>query len=210
VDKSAAVVAVFRWMEEGVGCLLVKRRMAEDDPWSGQVAFPGGRRKEWESNLIETARRELEEEVGLKLGDEVKLLGAMGDIATTNPPILRVRPYIGVLDTTTEVRMGDELAAGMWLPLRSLRRSIRKVNIRGRGLVQVQAFVFGDEVIWGLTAKMLLRMFEVLEPLPESSKEVERPPGTPQSGSGTDEPSQTIRGFPDGLRGFLSARLFSL
>ncbi|KAG6614126.1 nudix hydrolase [Phytophthora cinnamomi] len=83
----ASVAAVFRWKEKeqrSLELLFVRRTVNEKDTWSGQVAFPGGRRQkktkmdlsalddvseewtDWES-LRETAQRETMEEVGLDL-----------------------------------------------------------------------------------------------------------------------------------------------
>lgn len=83
--QRASVAAVFRWREKEqrtLEVLMVRRTINERDTWSGQIAFPGGRRQkktrmdihealsddwsEWES-LRETAQRETLEEVGLDL-----------------------------------------------------------------------------------------------------------------------------------------------
>ena len=80
---------MFRWKDKtkhSLELLFVRRCVNEKDAWSGQVAFPGGRRQKqtgtinrswgrddgvsestkWES-LCETAQRETKEEVGLDL-----------------------------------------------------------------------------------------------------------------------------------------------
>jgi 8-oxo-dGTP pyrophosphatase MutT (NUDIX family) len=90
--QGAAVAAVFRWKEERerrtLELLFIRRSINERDTWSGQVAFPGGRRQkktaspaaaiaeagaaggalsdQWETSL-ETATRETMEEIGLDL-----------------------------------------------------------------------------------------------------------------------------------------------
>ncbi|OWZ24088.1 MutT/nudix family protein [Phytophthora megakarya] len=99
----ASVAAVFRWKEKeqrSLELLFVRRSVSEKDTWSGQVAFPGGRRQkktkmdlnalddvsgewtDWES-LRETAQRETMEEVGLDLTDpHVHWIGHLPPIQT--------------------------------------------------------------------------------------------------------------------------------
>jgi len=163
---SAAVTIVLSEQQGGPAMLFVKRRSSENDPWSGQVALPGGRWEHGDRDLIDTARRELGEEVGLSLGEEVVLLGAMRDISPANMPTLTVRPFVGFLERWREVRPGPELAAAFWTPIASLRRRVCRVCTRRKRVFDAQAFVFDNEVIWGMTARILRELFEILEPLP--------------------------------------------
>src|SRR5438552_18741537 len=77
-DQVEAVVAILLWDEPGKGLqtLLVQRAEREGDPWSGQIGLPGGRVK-----LVESPRaalhREVEEEVGIKLGEVGVELGCL-------------------------------------------------------------------------------------------------------------------------------------
>ncbi|CAI5744605.1 unnamed protein product [Peronospora destructor] len=99
----ASVAAIFRWKEkdkQSLQLLFVRRSVNEKDTWSGQVAFPGGRRQkkttrnfssrdhiskewmDWES-LCETAQRETMEEVGLDLStSHVHWIGSLPPIRT--------------------------------------------------------------------------------------------------------------------------------
>ncbi len=54
-------------------------RPAYDGVHSGQVAFPGGRYEKTDENLIRTALREAQEEIGLRLND-VKVLGILTEL----------------------------------------------------------------------------------------------------------------------------------
>ncbi|KAI9917022.1 hypothetical protein PsorP6_016781 [Peronosclerospora sorghi] len=117
----ASVAAIFRWKErkqQSLELLFVRRCVNENDTWSGQVAFPGGRRQkqnkmnlssledesnklaDWES-LRETAQRETMEEVGLDLTTpHVHWIGSL-------PPI---RTHLRSLSVSTQVFFIDEAA----------------------------------------------------------------------------------------------------
>ena len=72
--------------------LFIKRSMNPNDRWSGHVALPGGRQEENEA-LVETAKREALEEVGLDLSSsyEYSYLGSLDDRYTL--PI-NARPFL--------------------------------------------------------------------------------------------------------------------
>ncbi|PLC65002.1 coenzyme A pyrophosphatase, partial [Thermoproteus sp. CP80] len=76
--------------------LLIKRVERPGDPWSGQVGLPGGHWKPGE-NLLGTVRREVAEEVGVKLADSY-WRGVMEPDSPMNAPNLKVYPFVFQLD----------------------------------------------------------------------------------------------------------------
>jgi 8-oxo-dGTP pyrophosphatase MutT (NUDIX family) len=62
-----ASVAIMLMDDDDPKTLLIRRAEKDEDPWSGQVAFPGGKRTEGDRSLRETAVREAWEEVGVDL-----------------------------------------------------------------------------------------------------------------------------------------------
>ena len=77
--RRAAVAIVIRPAATGSQVLYMLRTPRESDPWSGQVAFPGGRRDPEDASDYECAVREAREEVGLRLDDaqHFELLGQL-------------------------------------------------------------------------------------------------------------------------------------
>src|SRR5687768_2605338 len=66
--RPAAVALVLRAVEmKGLELLFIRRAEYADDPWSGQVAFPGGRHESGDESLERTAIRETWEETGIDL-----------------------------------------------------------------------------------------------------------------------------------------------
>ncbi|GBC69112.1 putative Nudix hydrolase NudL [archaeon HR01] len=162
---SAAVILVIN-PSESPEILFIKRRISERDPWSGQVALPGGRYRSEDGELSETIRRELYEEVGLRLGEDVELAGSIQPLTPSNVPSLKVRPYVGILRREAEIVVGDELAGYFWTPLKNLRRRVGPVYAGGgRWLRNVFYYQAGSEAVWGLTANILNRLLLHLEPL---------------------------------------------
>lgn len=107
--RRAAVAAIFGPGEE---LLLIRRAERPGDHWSGHMAFPGGREDPGDPSLLDTARRETWEELGLDLA-EAELLGALPAQSTPTIgelPRLVVVPFVfrlpgwGALSPNQEVR----------------------------------------------------------------------------------------------------------
>jgi len=156
VLRWAAVALVL--VPEPDALLLVRRAERSGDPWSGQMALPGGRR-EGEEDLLFTSIRETEEEVGLVLPPE-SLVGVLDDMAPRTPvlPPIAVRPYVFRLHRRPSVELSEEIAATHWVPLASLLSdefySSADVVVRAQKL-RVPAFRLEEGTVWGMTERIL-------------------------------------------------------
>ena len=74
LGPTAAVAAVLRFGEKGPEVLFIERAVKEGDPWSGQMAFPGGRTELKDKSSLDTARRETLEEIGFDLNQTMTFI----------------------------------------------------------------------------------------------------------------------------------------
>ena len=137
--------------------LLIKRAKRDDDPWSGQMAFPGGRRDLGDANLVDTACRETLEEIGVVLrGDGV--VGELDDIRPLSPglPRLVVRPFVFLLDSMPEVVTNFEVDLHLWVQLSDLPALAGTATVTVSGMaIRVPAYNIGPHVVWGLTERII-------------------------------------------------------
>ncbi len=155
----AAVAILFRRGAADLDLFLVKRALVPSDPWSGDMAFPGGKRVPEDRDLMETARREVLEETGINLY-ETGYLGMMDTVFSTVRPGMGVLPFVFVVEDVPEITLNEELTSYLWVPLGELRES------RGRAVVkklEVPVFQVEGEVVWGLTYRMLDKLLELVE-----------------------------------------------
>mgnify|MGYP001813096738 CR=1 FL=1 len=73
--KRSAVALILQIREGELNVLMIKRAERKGDPWSGHMAFPGGRMDPGDDHGYAVAVRETEEEVGLT-SDAVEVLAA--------------------------------------------------------------------------------------------------------------------------------------
>jgi len=137
--------------------LLIRRAERMGDPWSGQVAFPGGKMQEGDRTARETAARETREEVGIDLDRCGEFLG-YGGVTTTHTWTMDVVPSVFELKESVAVKPNGEVASFRWVELEELLRpSARSSYQVGRGgrTIGMPAYVVGDYVVWGLTYRIL-------------------------------------------------------
>ncbi len=165
--RRAAVAAVLRPDAHGSADLLfIQRAVFPGDPWSGQIAFPGGRWEATDADLVETSIRETREELGGDLARVASLVGTLDEIHPRTPvlPPIVVRPHVFVLHGPFEPTVSDEVAAAFWVPLGTLldpeTRGMRAVEARG-ATYRMPAFAVGDRVIWGMTERILSQLLGV-------------------------------------------------
>jgi 8-oxo-dGTP pyrophosphatase MutT (NUDIX family) len=165
--RRAAVALIFRAGADGSPELLfIKRAEYPGDPWSGQIAFPGGREEAGDSSLEETAARETREETGIDLAREGMVIGVLDDLRPVRIrlPAVVVRPYVAVVHREEPLDLSSEVALAFWIPFGDLaqKESWQNDTVFARG-VQINARVFrhDDHVIWGMTERILAQLLEL-------------------------------------------------
>jgi 8-oxo-dGTP pyrophosphatase MutT (NUDIX family) len=142
--------------------LLIKRAERPGDPWSGQIAFPGGKMQKGDNRPLDTAIRETMEEVGVDLGSGAEFLG-YAPMATTHTGNMEVVPAVFMLKGSVEIQPNEEVASYRWVDLEDLAAPETKTTYRlnyDKGSVEVPALRVDDYVVWGLTQRILNSVLE--------------------------------------------------
>lgn len=165
-EAKPAAVALILLEREGLETLFIKRAERIGDPWSRQVALPGGRHEAGDPDLLATAIRETREETGIDLSHSERL-GVLDDLyprIATLPPVL-VRPFVFSISSAPLLATSEEVEHAFWVPLERLVEPgvRREVTLQVRGIDRVfPAYDLGDEVIWGMTERILTPLLELI------------------------------------------------
>ncbi|MBE4948190.1 NUDIX hydrolase [Chryseobacterium culicis] len=140
-------------------------RNSYDGFHSNEVGFPGGRFEISDENLIRTALRETQEEIGVN-SDEVKILGTLTEIYI-GPSDFNVLPVVGFLPhrpnfkpDSREVQQIFELKLEYFSDPNIMGCS--EISIPG-DLVTTPNYDVNGHKVWGATAKIIIELLSVLK-----------------------------------------------
>lgn len=159
----AAVAVVLRVAGDEPEVLLAVRAEREGDPWSGQVALPGGRWSASDATLQDTALRETLEETAVDVDRDGVVLGTLDELRPSSPmlPPIIVTPFVCVVQPDVMIAVSEELSTAFWVPMDSvidpIHRTESDVTARGRTW-RVPAFVIGRHIVWGMTERILANL----------------------------------------------------
>ncbi|MDB4975079.1 MAG: hypothetical protein JWN48_3420 [Myxococcaceae bacterium] len=167
--RRAAVALIIRPQGvHGPEVLFIRRAEHPQDPWSGHMAFPGGREEPSDGDLLQTAIRETREEVSLDLVGQARLLGRLDElpaVARGRRIGLTIAPYVFELTGSPALQLNGEVAEVVWAPLEPLFEgqlaTTFAYEIAGQRL-ELPAHDVAGRVVWGLTHRMLESLFALL------------------------------------------------
>jgi 8-oxo-dGTP pyrophosphatase MutT (NUDIX family) len=167
----AAVAMLLKPQEHDLFMFFIHRAHHPQDPWSGHMAFPGGRQDPEDLDLSYTIYRETREEVGIDLNLHSEYLGRMAELqamARGRPISMTVSPFIYLVSSEVSPTPDPgEVQDTIWVPLSFMQRQgVEKTVLRPTpdgSSIQVPALEYGGKTIWGLTYRMLRGFLELIE-----------------------------------------------
>ncbi|WP_407412230.1 CoA pyrophosphatase [Acinetobacter sp.] len=155
--QAAVLIAITQEAEPKV---LLTRRSVYLNSHPGEVSFPGGKRDPQDTSNIVVALREAQEETGLNPFD-VELIGDLPMQKARNGML--VKPVVGFIPPNLDlVPQPTEIDRIFYV---SLRKMLEAQPIPYEVRYQHQSLYFPsfrleNEIIWGLTARMLVSLFQ--------------------------------------------------
>jgi 8-oxo-dGTP pyrophosphatase MutT (NUDIX family) len=163
--RTDAGVLVALYVNDGRVHAVFTRRRDDLRRHPGEISFPGGRHDDTDPDLLATALREAEEEIGLA-SSAVQVLGALQPTPTIATGYA-IYPFVGLIEPglawTPSAR---EVAEVLELALDDLLAGYGRRRLLRRGVpIRTDTYVVGDDLIWGATARILGDLFDRIGPL---------------------------------------------
>lgn len=164
--KTAGVMALFYPDKRAETHLILILRKTYKGVHSNQVGFPGGKYEDTDDDLMVTALRETEEEVGVPR-DTVNVIKTISPLYIP-PSNFMVHPYLGLIDRTPQfIKQDEEVEDILEVHLMDFLDECNVIttnvptsfNVR----VDVPAFKLNGHIVWGATAMMLGEIKDLLK-----------------------------------------------
>lgn len=160
--KSAILILFYPYQGEIYLPLILRPQY--DGVHAGQMAFPGGRMERTDENLIRTALREAQEEIGIRVTD-VRVLGQLTELFIP-PSNFFVQPVIGVMNHRPDFYPDPrEVEQVVEVPLETLLDETivgdTQIDVRGV-LIDAPFFQIQNHKVWGATAMMISELLAVI------------------------------------------------
>ena len=167
VPQSARLISVAPPSVASSEVLLIRRAESKRDPWSGQMALPGGRLDPSDRTLVAAAVRETWEETGLTLVPDRDLLGRFPTVrpVSVHIPTVTIWPFVFRAAPDAEARAASaEVASAHWFSVESLTAPDNQSTLHYQAAGEDASFPcirVDGRVVWGLTYRILARLFEL-------------------------------------------------
>lgn len=164
--KTAGVMALFYPDKRAETHLVLILRKTYKGVHSNQVGFPGGKYEDTDDDLMVTALRETEEEVGVPR-DTVNVIKTISPLYIP-PSNFMVHPYLGLIDRTPQfIKQDEEVEDILEVHLMDFldERNVITTNVPTSFNVRVDvpAFKLNGHIVWGATAMMLGEIKDLLK-----------------------------------------------
>lgn len=165
--RQAAVAMLLRERRQHPEVLFIRRAEHESDPWSGDLAFPGGGIEPRDRDARAAAERETREEIGLDL-EPHQYLGQSTELAGAYLSV-KISCFVYLLDQVPELKLNDEVVETFWVPLKTLldpeRNHLASFKYRGalRQHPVIELAEWSDRPLWGITYRLLQQFLALFE-----------------------------------------------
>lgn len=160
--RQSAVLILFYPVNNIIHLALILRPV-DNTVHSGQVAFPGGSVEPEDADIVSTALREANEEVGI-IQNDVNVIGQLSKLYIP-PSNFDVYPIVGTLDYTPDFICNNEVDKLLQIPWKSLIKPeilTEKKIIHHNTSIKVPCYYIQDNIIWGATSMIISELIDVL------------------------------------------------
>jgi len=165
--RHSAVAMLLRCGSQGEEVFVIERAAHAADPWSGNLAFPGGKVEPQDRAPRQAAERETAEEVGIDLL-QADYIGFLTEITGAHLPV-RVECYVYLIPgPPPALSLNSEIADAFWVPLAVLREPARQITAqitfasKNQNVPAIRLPQPEKPVLWGLTYRLLQHFFSLL------------------------------------------------
>jgi 8-oxo-dGTP pyrophosphatase MutT (NUDIX family) len=161
IFRAAAVLVIIHYNQITPHIILTKRS-SNLKSHANEISFPGGKYVKEDKSLIETAIRETKEEIGIDIMRR-DIIGRLARVRTLTSKFI-IMPFVTLQDRISEPKIYvDEIEKVIDVPLMEVLETMAPdIDHYNLSVKEVYKFTYGNEVIWGATARILKQLYNCL------------------------------------------------
>ena len=163
---TCAAVVIPLVIVDGEICVLFTKRTAIVRDHQNQMSFPGGACEATDRTILETALREMNEEIGVSITLNA-ILGALAPRKTVTGYF--ITPFVAMINSLDKMKLNiQEVEKVILVPFNWLadpnNHSVQPYSREGADIEDVIFFTpFQNETIWGITAEITLDFIDLIK-----------------------------------------------
>ena len=127
---------------------------------AGEISFPGGKISPADSDLLDTAIREAEEEISLHISRQ-DVIGQLSPVTTLNSGFT-ILPFVAILDDMPDLRPNEEVEEILYIPAIPFLSTISPdTDPHHNSISEMYTFSYQSKIVWGASARILKQMADI-------------------------------------------------
>ena len=129
---------------------------------AGEISFPGGKPEKNDSDLLDTALRETQEEIGLTISRK-QIVGQLEPVVTLNSKFM-ILPFVSIVDRIPKLEANAEVEKIFHIPLEPFLKTVAPdPDPTHKRIQEMYTFEYKNQIVWGASARMLKQIQNRLE-----------------------------------------------
>lgn len=129
---------------------------------AGEISFPGGKPENSDIDLLDTALRETQEEIGLSISRE-QVIGQLEPVTTLNSGF-KIIPFVAIIDDIPSLEANREVEKIFKIPLEPFLKTMSDdPDPEHHSILEMFIFSFDDNIVWGASARVLNQIVKRLK-----------------------------------------------
>jgi len=127
---------------------------------AGEISFPGGKISPADSDLLDTALRETEEEISLRISRN-DVIGQLRPVTTLNSGFT-ILPFVAILDQVSDLQPNEEVEEILHIPaIPFLRTMSPDTDPHHNSISEMHTFLYQSKLVWGASARILKQLADI-------------------------------------------------
>lgn len=158
-DNNSKLSSVLIIIHDNPPKILMTKKSSHLKIHAGEIAFPGGKLDDNDTDLLCTALRETREELDLDISRD-KVIGQLDPVKTLNSNFT-ILPFVSVINSLPTITCNPEVELVLHIPAHPFLNTLSNDPDPSHNLIQeMYTFTFGEHVVWGASARMLKQIFD--------------------------------------------------